>query len=303
MVCPWRFAGAFAGLARPTASAFAPSALVGEFASEPSQGIEDAVVDVLDDVKDAELMTGVGPEFGQHGGVEVRAVGDDHVGQEAVVLEVVQEAPHVVLIVGRNQGEGDGEIAQRVGGQKQRAVAQVQFVDAQGAGEMVEGPLAVGGHVGLADLPVEAVVEEAVGQVEEEVALQRLLQAIHAHAVVEQAVDDGFADAVGVLGSRFDALDLGAEGLAAGAAGAVFSDRQFDDEDLAESDVADRSCVGVLARRPRLPQCGQGKDLWGTIATENANGGMASMPVSFWVGVVTPGRHRLDFLGRSIGLY
>jgi len=72
-------AGAFLGLAGPTAASLA-SAFLGEFASESSQGIEDVGVDVLEDVEDAELMAGLGPEFGEEFGVEIGAVGDDDLG-------------------------------------------------------------------------------------------------------------------------------------------------------------------------------------------------------------------------------
>ena len=79
-----------------------------------------------------------------------------------MVFEVLQEASHVVLIIGGDQRKGDGEITDWVGGQQQDAVAQVQFVDAQGAGEILDGPVPVAGHVGLPDFPVKAVVKEAV---------------------------------------------------------------------------------------------------------------------------------------------
>jgi len=56
------------------------SAFLGELASESSQGIEDRGVDVFEDVEDAELMAGMGPEFGEEFGVEGGAVGDDDLG-------------------------------------------------------------------------------------------------------------------------------------------------------------------------------------------------------------------------------
>lgn len=247
-----------------------PSAFLGELASEPSQGIEDVGIDAFDDVEDAGLMPGGRPEFREKSGVKVRAVRDDNSGPEAVVPEVVQESPHVVLIVGPDQGEGDGEIAERVGGQEQRAMAQVQLVGAQGAREVVEGPLAVSGHVGLTALPVEAVVEEPIGQVEEEVASHRLLHAMEAHAVIEEAVDDGVADPVGVLGSRFDPFDVRAERLAAGTGGAVFSDRHVDEGDLAQRDVANGARVGALPPSGRAALW-TGEGLRRTTLTENAN--------------------------------
>ena len=260
-------------LGRPAPTTL-PSAPSGELASEPSQGIEDVGIDVLDDMEDAELVAGVGPQFRQDRGVEVRAVGDDHSGQEAVIPEVVEYAPHMVPIVGPDQGEGGWEVAERVGGEQERAVPQVQFVDAQGAREVVEGPPPVAGHVGLVDLPVEAVVEEAVGQVEEEVPPHRLRQPVGAHAVVEESVEDGVADAVGVLGSWLDALDTGPERLAAGTRGAVFSNRQFDDDALPVGDVADGSRVSGLPP-PGRAALGAGEGLRSTTLPENANASSA----------------------------
>ncbi len=218
-----------------SAAAALASAAGGMAAAEASQGVEHVGVDVLEDVEHAQLVAGVGPHVGQHRGVQIRAVGDDHPRREAVALEVVQDASHVVPVVGRDEGEGDGEVADRVGGQEQGAVAQVQFIDAQGAGEVRQGPLAVGGQVGLADLPVETVGQEPGGQVEEEVPLQGLLEAVHTHAVFEQAGDDGLADAVGVLGARVDAVDARAERRTTVAGGAVLSDRQFDEGDWANA--------------------------------------------------------------------
>jgi hypothetical protein len=122
-------------------------------------------------------------------GVEVRAVGDDDFGQEAVAAEIEQETAHMIFVVARHQGESNGEIAKRIGGQQECAMAEMQFVDAQGAGDVFQGPLTIVGHVDLPDFPIEAVVEKAVGEIEEELALERLLQAIQAHAVFEQASD------------------------------------------------------------------------------------------------------------------
>ena len=128
-------------------------------------------------------------------------------------------------------------------------MAEMQFVvmPGKGAGEVFQGPLTIVGHVDLADFPIEAVVEKAVGKIEEELALERLLQAIQAHAVFEQAIDDHVTNVIGVLGSGLNAIDLGTKGLATGTVGAVFSDGQFDDGDFAESDVANASSMGIFA--------------------------------------------------------
>src|ERR1700683_2169173 len=99
------------------------------------------------------------------------------------MLEVVQKTPHMVLVVGTHQGKSDGEIPQRVGGQEQGAGAEMYFVDTERAGEILQGPLAVGGHIDLANLPVEAVVQKALGEIEVEIPLQCLAEPLHAHAV------------------------------------------------------------------------------------------------------------------------
>ena len=83
-----------------------------------------------------------------------------------------------------------------------------------------------------------------------EIAFEGQAQPFHAHTVVEQAVDDGLANAVAVFRSRLDPLHLGSKGLATAAAGAVFSDFDFEPEDLAVSDIADAAGVNILAASP-----------------------------------------------------
>src|SRR5439155_7346540 len=87
----WPILGLLLGLARPTAAAFA-FALPAQLSAQPAQGIENMLVDVLEDMKDAQLVSCLGPNLGQHGGIEVRAIGDHNLGRETPVLEVVQEA-------------------------------------------------------------------------------------------------------------------------------------------------------------------------------------------------------------------
>src|SRR5438046_482640 len=54
---------------------------------------------------------------------------------EFPVGQVPQEAAHVVLIVGPDQGKADGQVGQRVGGQQRSVLAQVKFIDAQSSEE------------------------------------------------------------------------------------------------------------------------------------------------------------------------
>lgn len=94
-------AGSFLRFAQTTAS---PSASAG--ASMPTtqtpDRVKDTIVDVLDDMEDAELVAGVRPDLGQQFGVEVGAIGDHDFWGKAVIFEVFQEAAHVVLVVGGN---------------------------------------------------------------------------------------------------------------------------------------------------------------------------------------------------------
>lgn len=72
-------AGAFLSFGQASASAWA-SAGLSVLTAQAAQRVEDVLVDVFDDVKNAKLVAGSGPDFGQHFGVEVRAIGDDSLG-------------------------------------------------------------------------------------------------------------------------------------------------------------------------------------------------------------------------------
>ena len=251
-------AGALLGLARPTAAALA-FALPTPLLAQSTQGVADVLVDVLEDMKDTPLLSRLGPNLGPHGRLEIRAVGDHNLGGETPLLEVVQEAAPLLRVVGPHQSEGHREIVEGVGGQQQGAVPEVNCVDAQGAGAVRQSPLAIGGPVGLADFPVEAIVEKALGEIAMEIALPGQAQPFDTHAVVEQAVEDRLAHAVGVFGAGLDSLQLGPEGLAAGTAGAVFSDLDFEHDDLALSAIANAADVNLLAASlPAAPGAGKG---------------------------------------------
>jgi len=116
------------------------------------------------------LMAGLRPEFGQDLRVEIRAVGDDHFGHQPPGLEVLQEPPHVVMVVLADHGEGHRQVLERVGGQQQGRLAEMQLIDAERAAEALPDPAAMVGQVEPPGLPVEAVVDEPVGEVEELIA-------------------------------------------------------------------------------------------------------------------------------------
>ena len=207
----------------------------------------------------------------------------------------------MLVVVGTHQGEGHGEIAQGVGGQQQDAVAEMDFVDAQRTGELRQGPAAVLGHIDLADLPVQTVVDKTLGEIELEIAAHRFAEPFHAHAVVEQTIDDRRPDPVAVLRTRFDAFQPRPEGLAARAAGAVFSDGDFENHDLAEGEVADGTGMRLLASPPlatlrtRIGFRGAAQRYHAHARFEGIH---ACVPPG--LGSSTPGRHRRVFYATSI---
>jgi hypothetical protein len=78
----------------------------------------------------------------------------------------------MILIVGPDQGEGDGQVRERIGGQQQGEAAQVEFIDAEGAAEVGEHLATMGGHVELRGEVVEHVVDEAGREIEEELTFE-----------------------------------------------------------------------------------------------------------------------------------
>jgi hypothetical protein len=112
-------------------------------------------------VEDAELVAGVWPKLGRHGRVQRRAVGDDDLRREPVGLEVLEEPPHVIGVVLGDHGEGDR--SSRTG-----AVASSK-VERPRCSSSTQGPLAVVGHAERLGPLTEAVVDEPVGRLQEEV--------------------------------------------------------------------------------------------------------------------------------------
>src|SRR6185437_16952492 len=124
---------------RPTPSRLRPL--------QAADALQHLVQHVTHQVKDAQLVQGIRPNLSQQLRVEVGTVTDHDLGFEPPVGQVTQEAAHVFLVVGPDQGETNRQVGQRVGGQQQGVSAQVQLIDAQGAGETLEYQLAVGRQV------------------------------------------------------------------------------------------------------------------------------------------------------------
>jgi hypothetical protein len=130
-------------------------------AGQTADGLDDQLVAVLQDVKNTQLVACLRPQLGQDGRVEVGAIRHDHARQQAPLLEVVQETPHVRRVVAADQGASHGQVRDRVGGQQQREAAQVQFIDTQRARELGNDHVPVRQQVKLGDLPAQAIVDEA----------------------------------------------------------------------------------------------------------------------------------------------
>ena len=78
----WGFLGG------PTATLLAPFvALAFEAVFDSPYPVQEELVDVLDDVKDTQLMLNLSPVALQSVLVERRAVGDDHLGIESAIFE------------------------------------------------------------------------------------------------------------------------------------------------------------------------------------------------------------------------
>src|ERR1700722_1349918 len=109
----------------------------------------------------------------------------------------------------------------------------MQFIDADNAAEVLQGRLSLLDLAKPSQSPVEAVVEEATGQVEQEVAFHGRTGTLDVEAVVEEAVEDGLANEVVVFGFGADVGRTRAKGLAAATTGAVLCVEDVQPEDLA----------------------------------------------------------------------
>ncbi|MGA7497833.1 MAG: hypothetical protein WBX00_14000 [Isosphaeraceae bacterium] len=102
-------------------------------------------------------------------------------------------------------------------------------------------------QIELPDLPVEAVVDEPVREIQQEVPPHRGDDPLDAHAVLEDAVEHGLTDLVVVQRPAFDARRGGAECRAAVATGPVLAVGDVEEDDLLVGDGSDPAVVDGLA--------------------------------------------------------
>jgi len=93
----------------------------------------------------------------------------------------------------------------------------------------------------------EAVVDEAVGQLQKEVATQRGAGGLDAHPVVEDAVEHGAADLVVVAIAEIDARRVGAKRLTAATPSTILAVCDVEVDDPAVFEGADRAAEYLLA--------------------------------------------------------
>src|SRR5262249_53490992 len=137
------------------------------------------------------------------------------------VLQDAQELPPVGLVVDPHQQEPEHPVADRVGGQQQGVDPQVQLIDTRDPAELLPVAAALSGTGQPGQAPLQAVVNEAAGQLEVAVASHGRQGPLDVEAVVEDTVEDRLADQVVVLGLGADLGRAGTEILAAATAGSV----------------------------------------------------------------------------------
>ena len=108
------------------------------------------------------------------------------------------------------------------------------------------------GHVESRGKVVERVVDEPRGEIEEELALQRLDNPFDAHAVFEDALQHQIPDFVVVLGLGEDTLGCGAEGGGAVAPRLVLAVGDFQEGDGLVGDCKELVRFRVRLRRPEF---------------------------------------------------
>ncbi len=110
----------------------------------------------------------------------------------------------------------------------------MQFVDAQhNAAEVLQGRLSLPGLVEPSQSPIEAVVDEATGEVEQEVAFHGRTRTLDVEAIVQDTVEDGLTDEVVIFGLGANVRRTGAKRLAAATACGVLCVEDVQPEDVA----------------------------------------------------------------------
>jgi hypothetical protein len=122
----------------------------------------------------------------------------------------------------------------------------------------------VRGEVEPPDLPIEAVVDEPIGKVQEVVSPHRGDHSLGADAILEDAVEDGESPLVVVKRPGLDVRRRGGKGRAALATGARRAGGDVQGDGPLELDGADEPVVDVLAPPERSTRRTRGV-AWGAV--------------------------------------
>jgi hypothetical protein len=174
----------------------------------------------------------------------------------------------VVLVVATDQGEGYRQVGDGIGRQEQGEAAQVEFIYAHRAGELLQDHAAMRLQVEAGDAPAQAVVDEALREFQAEVTAHGGEDTFDVEAVLQDPVEDGIADPLVVVGLGRDSERPGAKELATGAACFVF---RVDDMEvclLAVGEGTDTTMKGTLAMAA-LAAVGAGMSLGGAAGDAN----------------------------------
>ena len=98
---------------------------------------------------------------------------------------------------------------------QQREAAEVQFIHAEYAAEILEDLSAMLGHIELFGTVAEHVIDEPRGQVQQELTSERLHSLFDVHSILEDPIEHQVADFVVVAGSGKHTLGSCPERLAA----------------------------------------------------------------------------------------
>lgn len=124
------------------------------------------------------------------------------------------------------QEEGRSKVVDRIGGHEDRSATVMDLVDAKNAGEVLQHPLPIGGAVYLRVRPLEAVVDEADGDLKKEVLAEMTLNLVHREVIADEKINDLLSDCIGIAASEGNAFHRGGEELGALAGGGIDADHQ-----------------------------------------------------------------------------
>src|SRR4029450_7629693 len=243
--------GFFAGTTTALLAAFVALAL--ETVFDRPYPVEAQLVDLLDDVKDTQLMLDLSPVVLQTVFVKRRAIGDNHLSLEASIFEGLEKHVHMWLVIFVDHLERHRKVTQRVGGKQNGAATVMNFINAQDAGEVGVNEIPVGLHVDLCMCPKEARMDIAQRQRQQILLLHPAHDRQIRHAITNQRVGHGVTDFQGIAPSGWHTWNRGL-GILATVPTSLVDTNLSDDPGMAmqRRSVCYTPCVDALAFAFRL---------------------------------------------------